>query len=185
MRSFIAINLPETVREHIGDFIRNLKSAGGNVKWVRSGNIHITLKFLGELEEHKIENIQDVIKRIASNNKPFQVSLEGKGGFPNLSHPRILWIGIQTGYEALKQIAEDMESSLEPLGFLKEKRSFSPHVTVGRVRSVSDIRSLTERMQKMEFKKTFFKVDQIELIKSDLTPRGPIYTPILTCKIGE
>ncbi len=185
MRTFIAINLPDTLKESIGESIRQYKSFGVYVKWVHSKKIHITLKFLGEIDENKIVEIEDAIQKVASQYRPFQLSVEGWGGFPNLHKPRVFWTGIQQGKEHLITIAKDLETYLEPLGFEREKRSFSPHITIGRVKSLSGIHKLTETMEKQQFQKTAFEVKQIEFIKSELTPRGPVYTSIKTCNIGE
>jgi len=146
-----------------------------DVKWVRPKSIHITLKFLGDTPTSKIEQLADAAQNAVGGFAPFTVSIEGTGGFPSERRPRVLWIGIHEGDEKLVQLAVLINKALTPLGFALEKRPFSPHVTIGRVRSLKNIDQVVQKMKALDLAEKF-PVNTIEFIKSDLKPTGAEYT---------
>lgn len=179
MRAFIAIELPQDIKTYLARIQDRLKTAGADVKWVEPKNIHLTLKFLGEIEEEKLNQICAIIKKIASCGNSFDMQISSVGAFPKISYPRVIWIGIEKGSEQIKEIAQNLENSLLSLGFQKENRPFSSHVTIGRLRSSLNkaklIQALTELVGNSSANNPEFTVTKLTLFKSTLTPKGPIY----------
>uniref|UniRef100_A0A7C3RM32 RNA 2',3'-cyclic phosphodiesterase n=1 Tax=Dictyoglomus thermophilum TaxID=14 RepID=A0A7C3RM32_DICTH len=172
-RLFIAIDFPEDLKEKIFVFQKSVRnSIIGNVKWVEKENFHLTLRFIGEVSEKYVDEIKEVLDEVSHYVESFSITLEGFGGFPSLSSPRVLWIGIKDGLGNLEKIFDLIERRLVKKGIPKEKKPFSPHLTLGRVKE--NIRIL----QDFDFKKEEILVEEIVLFESTLTPQGPIYQPI-------
>jgi 2'-5' RNA ligase len=178
MRTFIAIELPEKIKEEIGQLQAPLKKTGAFVSWVKPGNIHVTLKFLGEVPEEKIEEVSSATERAVEGVGSFSMSLKGTGGFPNLRRPRVIWIGTGSGGEELSRLAERMEQEMEKIGFPKENRKFSPHFTIGRVKSPKNIEALAGKVESTEFQTEEIQVTEVVVMRSQLHPTGAIYTPM-------
>ncbi|MDD5730141.1 MAG: RNA 2',3'-cyclic phosphodiesterase [Candidatus Omnitrophica bacterium] len=179
MRAFIAIDLPKEIKGHLRAVQEKLKNSRADVKWVEPGNIHLTLKFLGEAEEEKIKAVIEVIENIAKDKKPFSVRLSELGAFPGLSSARVIWAGIDKGDTEVKEIAAQLEDDLSKIGFPKEDRPFSSHITIGRTRSSFNRQELVKILTGLQdtFKKDApeFNADKVTLFKSTLTPKGPVY----------
>ena len=183
IRSFIAVDIPGDVRDKLDSLIDKLKNSQADVKWVKPKSIHITLKFLGNVEEARLPKIKEIVENVAKNIQPFTVSIEGTGTFPNDRRPRVLWVGIRKGSETLTRLAEELDSRLSVLGFEREKRSYSPHLTLGRVRSSKNIDTLMDMMHSMPFQAGDFLNEAILLMKSDLRPDGAVYTVLEKIKL--
>jgi 2'-5' RNA ligase len=177
MRLFIAIEIPEDIRnevvaveEKLGSFYR--------AKWVEKDNIHLTLKFLGDVEEKGLKDIKNIVSEISKKNSGFDLNLENIGGFPNLKRPRVLWIGVGQGKENTVSLIEQLEKEFARLGIQPEKRKKTPHITIGRVKGLIERGGEKERedVNKLTYKSRVFRVDTVSIIKSVLTPRGAIYT---------
>lgn len=175
MRTFIAVELDKPVKESLSRIESELKETGADVKWVSPENIHLTLKFLGEVKEEKIPEIIQALKGIARSVNSFRAEINTIGAFPNAKSPRVIWAGIEQGKENLSQLAGIAEDTLERLGFPKEERKFSAHITIGRVRSPKNRAALSQTMQQLKFDALSQAVKSIALLKSTLTPKGPIY----------
>jgi len=149
------------------------------VSWVKQGNIHLTLKFLGDIQANQIESINSVLQSVAESHSPFDMSLAEIGVFPNLRRPRVIWIGITKGAEQATQIAEAVSNSLQPLGFPREKRGFTPHLTLGRIRRPVNLQNVSSKFNQYDnLDIPTLKIEQIAFIQSQLHPRGSIYTPL-------
>lgn len=183
IRSFVAIDIPESIRQQLDDLILKLRESRADVKWVKPKSIHLTLKFLGNVEEDRIPKIIDVMRKIVENVSPFTVSVEGTGVFPNERRPRVLWVGVQKGSETLIRLASNLDSRLTALGFEREKRSYSPHLTLGRVRSSKRIESVMDLFHSAAFQESDFYCEDIHLMKSDLRPEGAVYTVLEKIKL--
>ncbi|HXX58859.1 MAG TPA: RNA 2',3'-cyclic phosphodiesterase [Thermodesulfovibrionales bacterium] len=178
IRCFIAIPLDAVIRKEISSFIDYLGKSGADVKWVRAENLHITLKFLGDTEEYLLPDIKEKLSNISSLHKPFTVHLSGTGLFPDRRKPRVVWIDFGGGQE-LSKLQETVEENLASLGYNKEKRRFSPHLTVGRVRSSRNLDSLLRGMEEQRDKDFGnIEVASFLLMKSDLKPGGAEYAAI-------
>jgi RNA 2',3'-cyclic 3'-phosphodiesterase len=175
-RGFIAIDIKTTPQ--ITTFEKEIEKTGADVKLVEPGNIHITVKFLGDTDENHIDAIEQSIKESVRAIKPFPITLKGTGVFPSQNYVKVLWIGI-IDEGNIETIAHAIDKKLEPLGFKKENRGFSPHLTVGRVKTAKNKDQLLKvigNYKAMEF--TIQNVQSIALKKSELTPKGPIYTTL-------
>jgi 2'-5' RNA ligase len=182
-RGFIAVDIP--VFSKILEFEKDIINSGADVKLVEPENIHITLKFLGDTEEGLINNIGEVIKKSCENMDPFNIVLKSSGVFPNYNYIKVVWIGIEN-IENLAEISSSIDEGVSKFGFEKEKRKFSAHLTIGRVKSAKNKDRLLQIINKyndVEFGD--IDVNSIELKKSELTSNGPIYTTIKEVKLGE
>lgn len=179
MRTFLAVEIPEQVRKEVDRFINKEKNTRLPIKWIKVDNLHITLKFLGEIDEKKRQEILSVLEEISKSKPSFQMDLEGVGCFPHLKNPRVLWIGVHQGNEVLIDIANELEEGLSPFGFKMEKR-FHGHLTIGRVKKFCKVDDILAR----SFKSEIFSAGAITLFKSTLTPQGPIYEALEKFKFG-
>jgi len=177
IRSFVALDIPSQVKEEIDGIIGELRRLGGNVKWVKPQNLHITLKFLGEIEPETLENVYRVTEESAGETQVLSFSLSGAGLFPNPKRPRVFWIGIKEVGE-LEGLSRRLDEGLEALGFQREKRGFSPHLTIGRARTPQGMERLVEGIRKMEYSSGRIEATSLLVMKSKLTPQGPIYSPL-------
>ena len=175
-RGFIAIEINATPK--ILEFEKEIRESGADIKLVEPHNIHITLKFLGDTEENKIDEIEHIIQDAVKTIKPFPLTLKGTGVFPNENYLKVVWIGITDG-GMIGTIARNMDEKLSNLGFQKEKREFSPHLTIGRVKTARNKQQLLQAIQK--YRDVEFSVQEaniLKLKKSELTPKGPIYSTL-------
>lgn len=179
LRCFIAIELENNIQDRLSELQSELRKSGADVKWVKKENIHLTLKFLGEIKQDSINKLKEALDEICIHHKNFIIALGGVGAFPKLVFPRILWVGIISGEGKIVDIAKDLENSLEKINFKKETRPFSAHITIGRNRSNLNRIHLIEQLRKNKNWGNFpMAVNKITLLKSTLTSTGPIYEPI-------
>ena len=173
IRTFIAIDIeePRVLRE-ISKLQEELRSVGSSLKLVELRNIHLTLRFLGEVDLSTVEEVKELMKGLEF--KPFEMELKGVGGFPSLERPKVIWIGVSKGAEEVKRLHELLEGGLKTIGFRPDPKGFEPHITVARVKRYSS--ELIERIRDNS-DRIFGKVlvNEVRLKKSTLTPRGPIY----------
>jgi 2'-5' RNA ligase len=175
-RGFIAIEIKPTPQ--LLTFEKEIEKTGADVKLVEPENIHITIKFLGDTDEKNIDDIERLMKDSVQGIKPFSITLQGTGVFPNQKYIKVLWIGIKDN-GTIGTIAQMIDEKLSLLGYKKEKRDFSPHLTIGRVRTARNKEPLLrviENHASEEF--TNQNIHVILLKKSELTPKGPIYTTL-------
>ncbi|MBU1090247.1 MAG: RNA 2',3'-cyclic phosphodiesterase, partial [Candidatus Omnitrophica bacterium] len=136
-------------------------------------------KFLGEIDEKRLQQINQILAEVIKNKKRFQINISSLGAFPKIQYPRVIWVGINNGDEQTKKLAEDLEERIEKIGIPGEKRPFSTHITIGRVRSPNKreqlLQSLDELKDIFQGKNLGWEVEKITLFKSTLTPKGPIY----------
>lgn len=183
LRTFIAVNLPDEIRARIGEFQKVLQENRGPVKWVRPEGVHVTLKFLGNVEVSRIFEISQVVGIILRKYSPFSITVGGVGCFPHPKRPNVLWIGIHEGKEVLSNMAKELDGALDRLGFPKETRPFSPHVTIARVGKGGKVQTIVERLFQKGFPPQSFFVHCVDLMKSELTPQGAIYTCLQSFKL--
>ncbi|MBI5599303.1 MAG: RNA 2',3'-cyclic phosphodiesterase [Deltaproteobacteria bacterium] len=191
LRTFIAIELPDEVRAKLETLQDRLKKdtvidgwlageAGISkvISWARPDTIHLTLKFLGDIEAGRVDAISGELKKAAEGANGFTINIHGFGGFPNLKNPRVMWVGVEES-DGLRLLYENIESRMEPLGFEREKRGFSPHLTVGRVKDPRNGKRLGEKFEGLEIDvSASFRVSDIVLFKSELGPGGAAHTPL-------
>lgn len=180
-RGFIAIKINSFPK--VIEFENEIKKTGVNAKLVEPENIHITLKFLGDTEEKLVDDIENIIKSSIEELEPFSIQLKSVGVFPNPGYIKVVWVGIEDG-GLIGDIASKIDENIAKLGFNREKRRFSPHLTVARVRSAKNKNQLLKIIEKYQDVILGEQiVDSIKLIKSELTQKGPIYTVLKDVKI--
>lgn len=182
VRCFISIELESSIKNNINDFIlqNNLKKIFSGIRWIKPDNLHITLAFLGDIPTDGISDVKKILTEIAQNHMPFYIELSGLGFFPNLKHPRVLWIGIKEQLNLLK-LKDDIDKKLDVFDISYDKKPFSPHLTIGRIRDTFKIEP--RAVAELEFKDSFL-VTEIYLMKSDLSPTGANYTNLYNVKLG-
>jgi len=177
MRLFVAVEIPKEIRTAISDLTRKIGRVEG-LRWVSEASMHLTLKFLGEVKDSLIPDIQKRLQTVAARHNIFSAGVRGAGAFPNLKRPNVLWIGFEKS-GPLRALADDIESELAELGFTRENRPFSPHLTIARVRESRGIEPAIKELS--TYKDTFFGtigVDEILLMKSVLKPTGAEYSKV-------
>lgn len=184
MRVFIAVELPDEIRKNIVELINELKEVGSDVKWLEEKNLHITLKFLGWVEDRKINDVIELTAKAVAGTGSFKAKFEGLGTFPPGKTPRVVWAGVSEGAEKMKKLADSLEETLSNAGYRSEEREFNSHVTIGRVKEKKGVDKLREKLgdyKDPKFGETI--VDHINIMKSTLTPKGPIYEKVKEVKI--
>jgi len=179
MRAFIAIELPTEIKDALSGIQEKLKAEKTKVSWVNPQNLHLTLKFLGEISCKQLNEIKQIITEIAKTSPGFKIKLEAAGVFPNLHAARIIWIGDGQAPLELKQIIQQLEIRLTDSGIPQERRDFQPHITIGRVKSrliPSDLKKALEKIEKdITGAGWDFDCREITLFESTLGPAGPTY----------
>ena len=184
IRTFISIKLPESTISSINRIQDGLLSYGFKVRWVRSQNIHLTLKFLGDIRETDVDRIGDAMTESAGEYGPITLNTKGIGTFPGIKRPRIVWVGITGQVDRLAGLQGTLEKRLAKLGFPEENRSFKGHLTIGRIKGRIDPKRFLDAMHEFaEFGSTTFTADKIILFRSELKPSGAVYTELLSASL--
>ena len=183
VRCFVAIELPEFLQAGLEDVQRTLRSGPLDpVKWVAPSQIHVTLKFLGHVDASMLTAIEDRLAEVGRATRPFDLSIAHLGAFPNPRRPRVVWVGIEQGGENLQGLQGAVEEALVSLDFGREKRPFSSHLTLGRVRETalpSQVQELAQRLSAISVPMLgSTRITSITFMRSQLTPSGPIYSHI-------
>jgi 2'-5' RNA ligase len=185
IRAFIAAEIDPQTKKKISNLISILKKSEADVKWVTEDQMHLTLKFLGNIEQDRIQEISDALSAIANKAFSFTIHLSKLGAFPNMNHPRVIWIGIDKGAESLEALNKKIETNLEKLGFPKENREFKPHFTLARIKSSKNILELIKTLEKNTFdSEGEIKINKLIIFQSILTPKGAIYTKLSTAELA-
>ncbi len=176
IRTFFSFDIEdETITRRLTKAQGMLATTGADLKMVETQNIHLTVRFLGDIPASMVEPIYEEMKQIKFT--PFEVELKGVGAFPRLNNPRVVWAGITKGAKELTNVFEQLEPRLRGLGFAPDNKGFSPHLTIARVRTGRNKPQLVQKVQELaNFEVGTAKVSCLRLKKSDLTPRGPIYS---------
>lgn len=177
IRTFIAVEFSQSLKKELAVLQKDLKSRLGDLKWVPQANFHLTLKFLGDVESKRISEIVASLKEAVQDLRVFSLNLAGLGGFPKIDHPKVVWIGVKQGRVELIRLQQAVEDALAAQGFDRERRSYSPHLTLARSRDYTDLKAVGEALQGIKEPVTATdQVRSIKLMKSDLRPGGPVYT---------
>lgn len=178
IRSFIAFDVDnESVLKRFSDAQVELANTGANLKLVKPQNIHITMRFLGNISPRMVNPIHEKMKKVPFT--PFDVEIKGLGAFPKLRYARVVWAGIRKGAEELINISNQLESRLRALGFKPDSKGFSPHLTIARVKTGRNKAELIRFIQDMsDYEFGVVRADCLRLKRSVLTPRGPIYSTL-------
>lgn len=186
LRTFIAIDPSPEVTGHLVDAIDRMRQGSGGIRWLRGDQFHLTLRFLGSVEEEVLEKISSRLEELGQRSSPLTLLVRGIGFFPSPDRPRIVWAGIDGETEGLRSLYEGVEGVVQGLTPVsKEERNFRPHITIGRVHEPHKRYGMQRILaigEAVEFGQ--FIGDQLLLYKSDLTPRGARYTKLQTFKLG-
>ena len=203
-RIFVAVRASESVTEAVRQTQEALRSRVHDVKWVDTGNLHLTLRFFGAIDETRLQGVSHAVQSVAQLAKPFTVELAGVGCFPPKGRPRVIWVGIRQGARPLVQLAQQLEQAFGEAGLGREERPFRPHLTIGRLRG-PDRRRGQRRSKKRfgplnpeqavpEIHQTLglvscgplsMPVASLQVVESELRPEGPHYTDRQVAELGR
>ena len=187
MRVFVALELDEAVRRALGKALDALARRVSGVKWVRPEAIHITLKFLGEMNDADAPGLAEAVAQCAKDSPPTCLEFRGLGAFPSVERPRVVWAGAHEtkAQGTLARLSQSLDRALAPWGAKSENRAFKPHATLGRVRRPKPMPELARSLRQME-EEPFGRmgVGEVVFMLSDLTPAGPVYTPLSRHRLG-
>jgi RNA 2',3'-cyclic 3'-phosphodiesterase len=185
MRTFIAIPLPKECQALLGQMQECLRACNADVRWVAIPSIHLTLKFLGEVDPAVIPALGTALTESSGSERSFELRLHGLGCFPHARNPRVVWCGIDGETENLLHLQQTVETACAKFGFAPEERSFRPHLTLGRVQGRRNIQPLTERIEAGFDTSCVFQADRFHVYKSSLKPQGAEYTVVNTISLNE
>ena len=180
IRAFLALDPPEEVLGKVGRLQGRLqRMVHGDIRWVRTEAIHLTLKFFGDISENDVANITAVVERAAATETPFTLTVGGTGVFPDARRPRVLWLGMSGDVPRLLIFQQRLESELGRAGFPEEERPFRPHLTLARVKSSKGLTGLEKALEKDGgYEAGRFVASGLGLLRSELTPRGAVYSKL-------
>lgn len=188
IRAFIAIDLSPDIQRQLDEVLQNYRAQLPNIpiRWVAAANIHLTLKFLGDVSLSNLNILTEMIQKEVSNHHQFDISVGGSGAFPNMRQPRVVWIGVEAPPE-LTAIQNGIEMTTARLGYIREERAFSPHLTLGRVSRNATSQDVKAISKALETTRVGFLgatcVEEVHLYRSDLQPSGAVYTQLFSSSL--
>lgn len=191
MRAFFCLDLDEATKAQLDQQVRPLKRVPVNLKWVPSQNRHITMVFLGDVDDGLVPDLEVAARQALEEtglDGPIEVTLDRLGAFPHVHKPRVVWAGCTDDPEPVKRLAKSLESALEPLGFEPEDRPFTTHVTLGRIKDrgrSQGLQDLTEAIENHDPFQYDVRIGRLTLMQSQLGPQGPTYDPVLEIPLEE
>lgn len=184
MRAFIAIDLDPEIKDALLALVRDLRKTRADVRWVDAAGMHLTVKFLGPVDEGQVPRVEAIMAGAAGRQRPFPLRLEGTGAFPNERSPRVLWVGFAAAPE-LVSLQSDLEAAFETEGFDRESRDFRPHLTLGRVKGPDGVaRAMTELAKRRDAAFGSMTVRKITLFESLLRPEGAEYRVVFEAPLA-
>ncbi len=186
IRLFLAFELPEEIRDVVGQVSKEAGKLPLNIRWVKVKNIHLTVVFIGNVEESIISRIEEVARPACGKSHPFELSLNGLGFFGKMRNPRVLWVGLNADLKGMSRLRDDLQRELAPLGIKRESRPFRPHLTLGRfkkgVGSVVHLKKLLHQYRGLTSPTGI--LSKLVLFRSDLRKDGAVYTKINQWPLG-
>jgi len=184
-RAFIALKLPVHVIEALGDLQSALKNQGLKLRWVPPANIHLTLKFLGDVSTERLQAVKSVMHEVSGSQTAFTLASKGLGVFPTVKKARVLWSGIHGDVDRLATLQSDLDKSLAGIGFVPDSRNFKGHLTLGRVKGRIDGKTLASAITACgSFASSSWAVERLVLFKSDLKPTGAVYSELFSAYLA-
>lgn len=187
LRLFWAVNLPHSLKQKLFGIQSRLREVPADVKWVEQQNFHLTVKFLGDVNPSKTNEIIKSVREAVSGLGDFELEIAGLGFFPNSQRPKVIWAGVHGEVRKFQELYYRVEKSMDFIGHPSDSKRFSPHLTLGRLRSAQGSFELVQKAQVTEKETDVIskvKVDTIELMESQLTRKGPMYTVLETLKLA-
>jgi RNA 2',3'-cyclic 3'-phosphodiesterase len=185
MRVFVAVALEAALRKVVAELPPHLNSAGV-FRWVPTGNLHLTLKFLGEIAEERVPRVVGAAQEVAGRATPFPITLGGVGAFPSPKRPQVVWVGVAQGADRLSELARDLDVTLYRVEFPKDSRPFRPHLTIARAKQAGSLPDLSGPLRRLrEMVVGAQTVDALLVMQSALNPGGAIYRPVQEVRLGE
>jgi 2'-5' RNA ligase len=184
IRTFICIEIPDSIKERIARLQQTLPQQNAKISWVKSSNIHLTVKFLGDVAATRIQTLCSAVERAAGVSRAFEIEVGGAGCFPSKRNPRIFWVGLTGVLPVFAQLHGLIDEELAREGFPRDARKFSPHLTIGRVRSPENASLVAEALITTGFEPESFQAREVIVMRSDLNPAGSIYSPLLRQPLG-
>jgi RNA 2',3'-cyclic 3'-phosphodiesterase len=184
LRAFVAVEMPGPVRQALEEVQSSLEQLKIRARWVRPENIHLTLKFLGNIPAGHVPSVVDVLRIVAPTHGRFNLAAAGLGVFPDIRRPKVIWVGLTSRPDALTPLQQDLDGRLALLGFPREEKPFRGHLTIGRFRAEGHPGPVADAVKR--YAATTFgtvAVEEIVLLQSDLRPEGPRYTPLAREKL--
>jgi len=186
IRTFVAVEMDPAIRKGAQGLIEKFRAAGAEVSWTAPENMHLTLKFLGDVSDADVPGVCEAVRGAVAGVAPFDLEIRGAGAFPNLSRPRVIWLGSAEGDEPMADLADRIDTALKKLGFAREARRFHAHLTLGRVRrggpAISALASLVQEHADAQIGRT--PVDEVVVFSSQLKPTGAIYEALDRAELG-
>jgi len=172
-RIFVAIDISDEARIKVADYIEGLRGEFSNLRvgWERAEKLHLTVKFLGDIDSHELQNLTEAVEKTAQQFSNFKLRISQTGVFPSKRNARILWLGVEVEHESLQKINDILEAECEQKGFVKEGRKFKGHLTIGRLREPNKSKELIDRHLNKTFAAVEFEVSEIVIYESKL-PQG-------------
>ena len=186
MRLFLALPIEKQILNALANATDRLRESRAPVRWVRPEGMHLTMKFLGDTDDNRVEPLVEAVTGVTQSILPFPISVTGVGGYPNLRRPRVLWAGVVENSGTLERLWKGVEEETERLGWEREKRRFSPHVTIGRVKGNMNIARLATAMEGIKDEHWGDQeVDSLVLYSSQLKPGGAVYEKVHVFELGK
>ena len=181
MRAFVAIDLPEDIRQSLADLQQQFAQSQADISWVRPDQLHLTLKFLDEVSDSQRAQVEAFLTQLATTTAPITIGLHGVGAFPSSRDPRIIWAGVGKGNAELVALADAIEQESRAVGLKREERAFSAHITLGRLRSARGHQAIATALQTMTWKASApWLASSLALYQSTLSSQGPTHTLLMT-----
>jgi len=186
LRLFWAVNLPPDIKRKLDNLQAYLQTTQVNIKWVEQQNLHLTVKFLGEVDGNWVSEISQVVKQKVAGTGSFELLLSGLGFFPGARHPKVVWLGVDGEVDKFHLLHRRVEEGLAALGWAMDNQNFAPHLTLGRLRALQASEVLVSKVDEVRknWSAISIAVSSIELMKSQLTPKGPIYHVLESIKLN-
>jgi len=185
MRTFIAVPLPAEVRSTLAEVQEQLRSFGAAVRWSAASSIHLTFKFLGEIDPAMLPGLTESLRLRTQEERPFPLHLHSLGAFPDLRHPRVIWCGLAGDVAGLEALQKKVEMACLQAGFAPEEHPFRPHLTLGRVRAPMNLAPLVDYMRSRAPLQSAFPVDRYHIYQSVLRPQGALHSVLATIDLQD
>lgn len=185
IRTFVAVLISEELRSNVSRVQEEVKKLAPDVKWVAPENLHVTLKFLGNVEEDALPRVFGAVEDAVGGRPAFDLSLGGLGAFPSPAKARVVWVGVQEGKDELIELARDVDATLGKLGFPKEEKAFKAHITIGRAKQDRFVRGLASAIGSVDARDLGRqRAACVTVMQSELRPEGPTYTPMRSVELS-